>query len=170
MLTSGNYIRLRRLSSSSGALRRTQSPRAASVPVKDSDDNVIVSSENGNQIPLPSPLLDVDSGEDLRPTAVPLTSLYDLPTTSPHDASAAGVVNLDKNQSIWLLNLVSFLYGTNTTCVPLGLNMVTSLALRGAHRWCNSCVTCCVNWFGCHIRDSVLGQFYLLEYLWLHLV
>jgi hypothetical protein len=59
-------------------------------------------------VPLPSPL------EDESPATVFLDAF--APLENVEEESTLGGFSLNKGQSFWLLNLVSFLYGTNTTC------------------------------------------------------
>jgi hypothetical protein len=95
--------------------RASTAVSAASVDVQRSTDEDRLAN-NVDHVPLPKPLTDAEVASSAVPS-VPLTTLDDLLESKAGPApesSSAGFV-LDKNQSFWLLNIVSFLYGTNTT-------------------------------------------------------
>jgi hypothetical protein len=75
-----------------------------------------VADEALETIPLPSPLADASS--DVATTPVTLGALEAMAAVEPNESQPAtsSGFTLDKSQSLWLLNVVSFLYGTNTTC------------------------------------------------------
>lgn len=108
----------------------TRSVRARAVEVKQArsppapepqpDDRIAL--ESVDIVPLPSPLLE-------KSAVVPVSSLESFVSLDEAPAERDnGLFSLDKTQSLWLLNLVSFAYGSNTTCAP------ARCALRFANR------------------------------------
>lgn len=96
----------------SGKRGEVRPVRAVSIDVQGSTDEQTDAS-NIEQVPLPQAFPEEESKTIATPP--PITTLEDLPQED--EGAAAGFsLDLDKNQSLWLLNLVSFLYGTNTTC------------------------------------------------------
>lgn len=110
-----------RCHSSCSSKKRYTKRYAVSVDVKGSTDEEPTSVNAVEQVPLPQAF--PEDGVSIVPSLPPVTSLDDLPelreSTAGHeieDGPASGCgIELDKNQSLWLLNLVAFLYGTNTT-------------------------------------------------------
>lgn len=102
-----------RLPSVSLRNRRAHISYVASVDVPGSPDSDETELET---VPLPRPLSDTSSGDAQLPAQY--TSLDDLPPVDSGEGTSATAqsFSLDKTQSLWLLNLVSFVYGTNTTC------------------------------------------------------
>ena len=108
--------------SSCSARRRSTKRYAVSVDVQESTDEdttSITAAGAVEQVPLPQAF--PEDGVSI--VVPPVTSLDDLPelresASRPEDEDGAisgFSLELDKNQSLWLLNVVSFLYGTNTT-------------------------------------------------------
>lgn len=93
--------------------RRAHISHVASVDVQGSAENDDTELET---VPLPRPLSDSSSGDSQ--LSANYTSLDDLPPVDSSEgiSKTAQGFSLDKTQSLWLLNLVSFVYGTNTTC------------------------------------------------------
>lgn len=108
--------------------RRTHVSNVASVDVHGSSDQEQTELDT---VPLPRPLLDSSSSE--AQSSSQYTSLDDLPSaeaTERTSTSSQGF-SLDKTQSLWLLNIVSFVYGTNTTCVPTTLAQIAVASVSG---------------------------------------
>lgn len=103
-----------RWSSVGSQRRRAHVVHVASVDVQGSTDNDQTDLET---VPLPRPLSE-NSSSDAQLSAQ-YTSLDDLPPVESGEriSTSSQGFSLDKSQSLWLLNLVSFVYGTNTTCV-----------------------------------------------------
>lgn len=69
--------------------------------------------ESVDIVPLPSPL-----ENEVRGASAVSLDLFASLEDAEEEVSTGGF-SLDKTQSFWLLNVVSFLYGTNTTCALL---------------------------------------------------
>ena len=96
------------------AAETKQRPDVAHSPASSqdalSDEEKILALESVDMVPLPGPMNEDIMGAN----AISLEAFTSLEQAD--DKVQPSGFNLDKTQSFWLLNVVSFLYGTNTTC------------------------------------------------------
>jgi hypothetical protein len=95
---------------------RSRRVRAAQTTLPEPSGDEKVALESVDLVPQPGPVTDVASAP--KPQTVTLDSFGALADSDFEQAPSSGGFELTKTQSFWLLNLVAFLYGTNTTCAP----------------------------------------------------
>jgi hypothetical protein len=114
---------------SSRVARRALEQIHSRTPLSEPDLSDQIALESVDIVPLPSPV--VETAPAQRSADLSLDSFVSLDKTG--EDKNKGFFSLDKTQSLWLLNAVSLVYGTNTTCAfqkPLLLRGKLDLMLR----------------------------------------
>jgi hypothetical protein len=93
--------------------RRALKQIRSQAPLSEPDPSEQLALESVDVVVLPSPVTEKAPAAQ-RSADLSLDSF--VPLNNTNGDKDKGIFSLDKTQSIWLLNLVSLVYGTNTTC------------------------------------------------------